>query len=219
MITSLQAGLGGAAALLGGDILNYVGQTNANQANRDIANQATQTNVLEAERNRQFQAEQSATAHQRQVADLKKAGLNPLLSANSGASTPTGAQGQAQTASVQNPFAGNRLSGLVTSALQAATMVGGIAKQEAETDLIKKQTGKTSHETEGIIADTERKKFMSRGYRLGNEFLNSVENAFKSSAKAKPVEIKNPFTGKKATKYRKFYQQDIELPKYNPAFP
>lgn len=71
--------------------MNYFGQQEANRANEAMSKQQME-----------FQAHMSNTAHQREVTDLKAAGLNPILSAGgSGASTPNGS-----TAEMGSPLAG-----------------------------------------------------------------------------------------------------------------
>jgi hypothetical protein len=98
-----------AGASIVGDIFSQQGQNSANAMNAAIAQE-----------NRSWQERMSNTAHQREVADLKAAGLNPILSATggAGASTPSGS-----TAIMQNPKSSWANLGSQTSSAIAAANI------------------------------------------------------------------------------------------------
>lgn len=92
----------GGSLISGG--LGMLGGAFQNSAQKDLQNSANETSIQLAAENRAWQERMSNTAHQREVADLKAAGLNPILSATggSGASTPSGNVAQIGAAKVED---------------------------------------------------------------------------------------------------------------------
>lgn len=144
-----------------GDVLNtavaavpgvgqYVGAQETNASNRQIASDANAMSLQEAKDQMAFQERMSSTAHQREVTDLQKAGLNPILAAQGGASTPAGAQGQVTAAKMENPAAGvsDQVVNAITSTIAAAKDLKGMQLTDAQIENTRADTAKKGVDTE-----------------------------------------------------------------------
>jgi len=117
-----------ASALIGGGA-SILGKIFGNSANAKQAEKSMSFENAQAERKMEFQREMASTEYQRAVKDLRAAGLNPILAAKGGNSSPSGASGSGSTAHMENVLEG----------------VNGAMKLKYETELTKEmvETEKT----------------------------------------------------------------------------
>lgn len=175
--------IAGLAALVGA-IVTGVGQHNTNIKN-----------VKLAEQNRDFQLNASNTAHQREVADLRAAGLNPILSAGgSGASTPSGAQAQTENqfealgsavADAPSKFLGaqNAKMDLGIKQGQLGVQTAQINNLNAQSIASKAASAKDAMATQVMKKDLPVSEMRNKAFDVVRPYLDKVSEIGQSAAK------------------------------------
>lgn len=143
--------------------LSLLGGLMSNEANED-----------QASANQAFQERMSNTSYQRGMADMRAAGLNPMLAfSQGGASVPTGSM-----ARLENPFAAASQAYSQNVAAEASTSSANAANVQAETA---KRIGdasieKIKQETANAATDNDRLKAVVKN--LGEEYQNLVKDGW-----------------------------------------
>lgn len=171
------------------------GQKDANETNIQLANQTNAQNLAIAREQMAFQERMAASSHQRQVMDLKAAGLNPILSANAGAPTPPGASSTSVAPKVDNV-----MEGTAATARELTNQMLQMQRQKEEIKLMQAQTAKT---------DTER-QVIRRGIpeaEIKNDIWNAVKKKWSEANEVNAARKRvNPLADKKAREMQKRFE-------------
>lgn len=190
------------ASLLGGAMSNK-SQANANAQNISLARE-----------NRDWTERMSNTAIQRRVEDMKKAGINPLLSvsgASAGASTPSSSPAQ-----VQSTLDPSVMASLLTSVSSA--QVASAEKKKIESETLSQESNQRKQDISNLKMEIETgnlkgqelrnaqmhlKNLQKQDAEIGS--INSNTSFNESKHRAFNTDIANTSKGQKQAHYSNIY--------------
>lgn len=154
--------------VLVGAAISGVGSLFTNATNKENVEATNRANAQQAQMNRDFQERMSNTAYQRGMADMKTAGLNPILAyQKGGASSPSGAQAAMQPFEIK----GNPAADAVNT---------GLALRRSSQELANMKATEQNIITDTAMKEASAAKTMSEDRILGQNLSVAEREALKA---------------------------------------
>lgn len=186
-----------AASGIGNTLINY-------GANKDLQHDARVFNAQEAQKQRDWEQYMSNTAYQRQVADMRAAGINPASLSGAtagGSSTPAGS-----SASTSAPGFSSNSFGDMNSIINSA-IKGVFAKDRQAAELLSREVldnARHGHRME------EMQEYLDSSYKY-KEYLQQQREDARESRKQRDWEFKEYLQQMKEDAHSARFERDMEF--------
>lgn len=183
--TAILPGIGTAVGAVGGGIIDFLTNQSSNAQNQQQFEDTMAFNKEQITSARQYNTEMANTAHQREMADLRAAGINPMMTAMGGNGAPTLAS-PITSAGVGNAARpaqiGSLISGALPSALQSAKTVADTNNVQKDTFLKEAAALETTARTTQATANARQLEELTRQLKRGRDAQAAESDARKNKA-------------------------------------
>lgn len=196
----LVGGLAGLAGGIGGALINSGSQADANKMNMDIAKMNNDANLNAMLVQQEYQTKMSNTAYQRSTADMKAAGINPMMAVQQGgASTPSASAIAAQQVRVESEQRGEALKAAAQSAMEIMRLDRELKQSDSQIEL--NRAAQKTEETKQVLNQ-------NTAAEVANKTVGSLYDAYRKKAELPALEAEAALRTDQANTDRKFVKYD-----------